>query len=164
MESHSKIYVVCDPSQDPFLCSDSETDLTIAIKKARAQKRNVYSLPEECDEQTIPKLEFDFALFAEIETNNQNNKVASLQRVIELLKQELNTTGGKIFADATLKVMQETRAELGHTNDARSLKTTEFVNNLFDIEVATTEDEQYFLDLIESIQVLQVHFKNKGAK
>ena len=164
MESHAKIYVVCDPNQDPFLATDSETDINTAIKKARTQKRNVYSFPEDCDDQTIPKLEFDFALFAEIETNNTNNKVASLQRVIDLLKQELHTTGGKIFADATLHIMQETRAELGHTNDARSLKTAEFVNKLFDLEVATTEDEQYFLDLIESIQVLQVHFKNKGAK
>lgn len=162
MESHEIIYAICSEDENPREASLSELTLIDATRVAKKVRKNVYSFKDISDDSESPiRKEFDFSLYVEIETQNTNNKVASLQRVIDLLKSELDSVGGKIFAETLLDQITKTKAELGHRDAERSLKTTEFVNNLFDIEKATTENEQYFLDLIESIQVLQRHFEGK---
>lgn len=89
---------------------------------------------------------------------------ASIQRVIDLLKTELQTVGGKLFAQGMVDAVTEAQADSGDGSAIRSLKTTEFVNNLFDIRESTSEDEQYFMDLLTAISLIQTHYKGtRGA-
>ena len=87
------------------------------------------------------------------------NNVPPKQRVLDLLRAEMNRVGGVLFAEATIQESLKAKAELGDQAANRALKTGEFVNNLFDIETARTPEEAYFIELVDAMGVLAKHYQ-----
>ena len=81
-----------------------------------------------------------------------------MMKVIELLRNEMNVVGGRLFASEMERLSTEAQAASGNQDAARQLKVSDFINELLDKPEATNDDEQYLFDLIEAINCL----KRKG--
>ena len=82
----------------------------------------------------------------------------TMMKVIELLRNEMNVVGGRLFASEMERLSTEAQAASGNQDAARQLKVSDFINELLDKPEATNDDEQYLFDLIEAINCL----KRKG--